>query len=82
MEYFILTFLDLLLTVLTFAIIGRALLSWFDPGFRNLISRFLFDATEPILRPIRSVMPFGGPIDFSPLIALLILTVLRRAIGV
>lgn len=77
MAEFISTFLALLLQVLTYAIIGRAIISWFDPGFGNPISRFLFDVTEPILRPIRSLMPGNMMIDFSPIIAILLISLLR-----
>lgn len=77
MAEFVSTFLSLLLDILTYAIIGRALVSWFDPGFGNPISRFLFEVTEPILRPIRSVMPGNMMIDFSPIIAILLLRLLQ-----
>jgi len=75
---FLVTFVGLLLRVLEIAIIGRALISWFDPLFRNPISRFLYDVTEPILRPIRNFMPGGVMIDFSPLVALIILWIIER----
>lgn len=81
MPYIFISFLNTLLTVLTFAIIGRALLSWFDPGYGNPISRFLFEVTEPILRPIRSIMPGGMMIDFSPFVAIVILRILSAAIN-
>lgn len=77
MAEFISTFLALLLQVLMYAIIGRAIISWFYPGFGNPISRFLFDVTEPILRPIRSLMPGNMMIDFSPIIAILLISLLR-----
>ena len=75
------TFIDLLFTALTWAIIGRALISWFDPGFNNPISRILFEITEPILGPIRGVLgqfTGGMPIDFSPIIAILLLNLLQN----
>ncbi|ACZ42269.1 protein of unknown function YGGT [Thermobaculum terrenum ATCC BAA-798] len=78
MPEFLVTFVGLLLRVLEIAIIGRALISWFDPLFRNPISRFLYDVTEPILRPIRNFMPGGVMIDFSPLVALIILWIIER----
>lgn len=80
MPLFVVTFLNLLLNILSWAIIGRALLSWFDPGFRNPISRFLFDITEPILGPIRRLMPGAMMIDFSPFVAILLLQLLQRAL--
>ena len=74
-------FLNILLQVLMFAIIGRAIISWFDPTFRNSISRILFEVTEPILAPIRSIMPRTGMMDFSPIIAWVIIYVLQIALS-
>jgi YggT family protein len=70
--------IDLIFTVLTIALIGRALLSWFDPGMRSTIGRLLVDITEPIIGPIRRVVPSVGMFDISPIIALLLLQFLRR----
>jgi YggT family protein len=65
-----------LLNILTFAIIGRALISWVDPGGRWPISRVLHDVTEPIIAPIRQVVPSLGMFDISPIVALILLRVL------
>jgi YggT family protein len=65
------------LSVMQFAIIARAILSWFDPGARWPISQILLQITEPIIAPIRRVMPRTGFIDFSPLVALLLIYLLR-----
>ena len=73
--------LDLLFWVLTLAVIARALLSWFDPMMRYTVSRYLVDLTEPIIGPIRRVVPpLGGMIDLSPLVALVLLQLIRRVI--
>ena len=72
------SFINLVITVLSVAIIGRALLSWFDPGMRTMVGRLLRDVTEPIIAPIRQVMPRMGMLDLSPIVAL----VLLRLIGV
>lgn len=72
------SFVNLVITVLSFAIIGRALLSWFDPGMQTPVGRLLRDITEPIIGPIRQVMPRMGMIDISPIVAL----VLLRLVGV
>jgi YggT family protein len=66
----------LILRLLSFAIIGRALLSWFDPGMNSTVGRFLFDLTEPIIAPIRRVVPSIGAFDLSPIIALLLINFL------
>jgi YggT family protein len=73
--------LDLLFTVLSLAVIARALLSWFDPMMRYPISQLLVDLTEPIVGPIRRyVPPLGGTIDLSPIIALILLQVFERVL--
>ena len=41
--------INLFFTVLTVAIIGRALLSWIDPRFNSAIGKILYDITEPII---------------------------------
>ena len=73
--------LNLLFTVLSIAVIARALLSWFDPTMRFPISQLLVDLTEPIIAPIRRIVPpLGGMIDLSPLVALVLLQVIERVI--
>ena len=67
--------------VLTIAIIIRALLSWFpniDP--RNPLVEFIIAITEPILAPIRSVMPRIGMIDLTPMIAIILLQFIGRVL--
>ena len=64
--------------VLTLAIIARAILSWFMRDPRNPVWEFVTAITDPILNPIRSVMPRGIMIDLSPLIAILLLNLLIR----
>ena len=69
--------INLLLTLLGFAIVGRALMSWFDPRMTSSIGRVLFEITEPIIAPIRRVVPSMGMIDISPFIALMLIYMLR-----
>ncbi|MBU1703651.1 YggT family protein [Patescibacteria group bacterium] len=52
-----------------FAIIARILLSWIQPYPRSRLSVLLFQATEPVLRIFRGLIPPIGMIDISPLIA-------------
>ena len=66
-----------LLWLLSWAIIIRAFLSWVSPDPYNSIVQFLYRVTEPILEPIRRLLPPMG-IDFSPLIALLALQFLQK----
>lgn len=60
------------LTVLYWLILVRALISWVNPDPFNPVVQFLHRVTEPILEPIRRLLPPMG-IDFSPLIAFLII---------
>ena len=60
-------------------IIVRIVLSYVvSPVSRNPFVEMVRTATDPILRPIRSVMPDTGTIDLSPMVAILLLQVLER----
>lgn len=64
-----------------FAIIARALLSWF-PGVRALtpVSAFLNEATNPVLQPIQQrLRPIAG-FDFSPIVAILLVSLLESLV--
>jgi YggT family protein len=63
----------LLYTILIFA---QAILS-FVPGARSPVTSLLYSLCEPVLRPIRRLLPIVGGLDFSPLVAILGLTALR-----
>jgi len=69
-----------MLQLLTFALIGRALLSWVDPRMEWSISRILVEVTDPIVAPLRRVIPPLGMIDISFLVAILLIQMLMRLI--
>ena len=71
--------LDILLTILYWLILIRALISWVNPDQSNPIVQFLYKTTEPILYPIRKLLPldFRFGIDISPIIAFLAIMFLR-----
>jgi YggT family protein len=75
---------DVFFTVLYIMLFVRIILSWFPVGRDNKFMELLFALTEPVLAPIRSLVnrsPLGGPgmvIDFSPLIAFILLRLLRN----
>jgi YggT family protein len=59
-------------------IIVRAVLSWFTQDMRHPVVRIIYMITEPLLGQIRkSVKPIGGVVDISPVIAILLLSLLR-----
>ena len=64
--------------VLFFLIVARVILSWIPIGNpNNPVISFIYEITEPILAPIRKLIPLSLPIDFSPIIALLLLRFLE-----
>ena len=73
---FLVVFLRFLIMAFYIVLLGRVLMSWVNPRFEGPLGRFLFETTEPILAPIRRVLPTTGMIDWSPLVAFLILSVL------
>jgi YggT family protein len=74
-------FLRFVLIALWVVIFARVILSWIDPTGRNRISAFVIQTTEPLLEPIRRVLPKTGMLDLSPLIVLLILSALMRVVA-
>ena len=64
--------LELALWAYFWIIIARALISWVSPDPFNPIVRFLYRATEPVLRPIRRRLPtFAMGLDLSPMVVIL-----------
>jgi YggT family protein len=72
-------FVKLFLLALFVLVFARVLASWVDPQARKQATMFIVQATEPILGPVRRVLPRTGMIDFSPTIVLLGLFALMRA---
>ena len=54
-------------------IFGRMIMSWIDPSGRKQVSAFLYQTTEPILGPVRRMLPQSGMIDWSGFIVLILL---------
>ena len=64
--------------MLTWAIIARSLLSWFPIDQNSALYQLLFRVTEPIINPLRRVMPNMGMMDLSPMAAIIVLIVLGQ----
>ncbi|CVI60655.1 MULTISPECIES: YggT family protein [Agrobacterium] len=77
--------IDLALNLYTWVLIASAIFSWLYAfnvinsrnQFVNAIGSFLVNVTEPVLRPIRRILPNLGGIDISPIIVLLIIFFIR-----
>ena len=77
---------DLLLTVAMYVIIAQAILSWLvafnvinlHNDFMRSFLRALDRMTEPLYRPFRKILPDFGGLDFSPMIVLLLIIILKN----
>ena len=58
-------------------IVVASLMSWFRPDPRNPLVRLLHGIVDPVLHPMRAILPPVGGFDFSPVVAILILSFLR-----
>lgn len=72
--------LNMGLTFLLILVFARAVISWVQASPYNPIVQFLYTTTEPILRPIRRRLPPMSGIDISPLVVLVIIVFLQRAL--
>ena len=75
----ILTLAHLLKTILyiyLFIIIVQVIISWINPDAYNPITMIMHQLSEPILRPVRRIIPSAGGFNFSPLIILVIINLL------
>ena len=70
---FLFFLINILCDVLTLLIVARIVISWITPGQTNAVSDFLYHVTEPMLSPLRRIIPRYGPIDFAPAVAVIIL---------
>jgi YggT family protein len=76
-------FVSVFIGVYVLLIIAYILTSWirlpYSPTL-NRVQRFLYDVCEPYLRLFRRLIPAIGPIDFSPVVGIIVLIVLNRLI--
>ena len=77
---FLSSFIDILFAALFVAILGRVIISWVNLSPYNPIVVALYQITEPILAPIRRVLPQTGMIDLSPMIAIIVMGIVRQVL--
>tara|TARA_B100000959_G_C14869425_1_gene577713 strand:- start:361 stop:603 length:243 start_codon:yes stop_codon:yes gene_type:complete len=69
---------NIIFNLIYYSILGRVLLSWLPGSSKNTFSKFIYQVTEPILAPIRNLIPKNSTgIDFSPIILFIILNFLK-----
>ncbi|MBT4511943.1 MAG: YggT family protein [Chloroflexi bacterium] len=79
---FFATFFEMLFQVLAFCILIRAVMSWFPAKPGNQFVAFFHQITEPIIGPLRRIIPpLGGTIDITPMIAFVLLQVASSYAG-
>lgn len=66
--------------ILTWAIIARSLLTWFPIDQTSPLYQILYKVTEPIIDPLRKVLPNMGMIDLSPMAAIIVLIVMQQLV--
>lgn len=80
--FLIVNIINLIYWGLIILLLGRAIFSWvrvdpYDPTWGRL-QQFVYQTTEPMLQPIRNVLPSMGMIDISPIILIFGLGILRQ----
>ncbi|MCZ8129823.1 MAG: YggT family protein [Steroidobacteraceae bacterium] len=73
--------LDLALLILLVAIFVYVILGWVAPGGYSPVARLLGDLVEPVLAPLRRALPSLGGLDLSPLVAILLISVVRMVLN-
>lgn len=82
------TLICIALSVYSIILLARVIVSWIElagwhppvTGPLRTVFELLFDVTEPVLRPIRRILPPAGPLDLSVIVAFVIIFVLQSAI--
>lgn len=79
--------LSIFFRILEALIWARILMSWFRPRYRTssngwffTIEEYVWRATEPLLAPIRSILPSTGMIDFSPFVLMILVGIIRQVL--
>jgi YggT family protein len=78
------TFVCAFLRVYLIVLLARAILSWFpvsgSSGVLSQIQRVLFDVTEPVLAPLRRIIPPAGMFDISFMVVFLVILLVQDAV--
>lgn len=67
-DFSVYSIVEVMLVLYRYTLLARVFLSWLPIG-DNVVVRFIYDMTEPVLRPFRGILPPVGGLDFSPIVA-------------
>ena len=73
-------FTFLFIQLLTWSVVARSLLSWFPIDQGSPLYQLLYRVTEPIIDPVRRVMPNTGMMDLSPMVTIIMLIVMGQLV--
>ena len=71
---------SLLFDLYSFILLARVLSSWFQVDPYNSLVQWLYRLTEPLLAPIRRFLPPAGVVDFSPVVAFILIIVAKQIV--
>ncbi len=72
------SFINLLFWALNLAILIRVVLSWLNVNPYSPLVSFIWQVTDPILEPLRRIVPPLGMIDLTPILAMILLSVVQQ----
>lgn len=72
--------IGLLVNIYFFALLAMIILSWIAPGSSNPAVYLLYQITEPVMAPVRKLLPPMGGLDFSPILVFILINVLQIAL--
>jgi len=72
--------ISLLVNIYFFALLAMIILSWIAPGSRNPAVYLLHQITEPVMAPVRKILPAMGGLDFSPILVFILINVIQIAL--
>ena len=79
MNFLLFQVIDMVFNILQIIIIVRVVLSWISHNPSNQFIRIIYQVSEPILKPIREILPITGMgFDFSPIVAFFLLGLLKK----
>lgn len=73
-------FVSLVFWALELAILARVIMSWFRVNPYSPVGQVIYQITEPIMRPLRRIIPPIGMLDVTPMVALVVLQIVQEII--
>jgi YggT family protein len=72
------TTIELIISLYSFIILARVLMSWVNIDPYSPLARAIYNLTEPVLAPVRNILPPVAGLDFSPIVVFLLLQVVGQ----